>query len=158
MITKKEVFKESGLRENLKIVLTNNSDDFTADDVDSALGAIGYAAKVSLRLRDSVIGSGLVLGNVMILDVFIPLGTSRSSDVLANEYQFKGLLQEYFDEGVEHKGAGVTLGGFGDVDFKFMSVSPARLVTVTFETEEDDETILHAIRQLGDKITLTQPK
>lgn len=138
-----------GIRDDMRIVVTGNG-IFETEDIDSALGAIGYAAKKDLRLSESVTGSGEIYGNVMILDVYIPLDSSRSSSPESHETEFFASVRDYLTNGVYHRGAGVTLGGFGvGTTIQYFAPSPVRKLTIVLETNEDEDVITKSLSVFG---------
>lgn len=143
------VYKETGLKEDMKIVISSLERTFNVEDIDSALGAIGYAAKECLRLTESVTGTGDIYGNVMILDVYIPLDSSNSHDVMSHADEFQAAIVQYLMNGVFHQRARKLLGDFGRLNVGFVESQPSREVTVTINTSVDAEAIRQALENAG---------
>lgn len=133
-----KIHREVDVQENMKVVISLCRGQFdNINDVNSATAAMDYAGKQHLRLRGSITGTGVILGNVMILDVNIPLHTTNSHDVEARYNEFNMAVVNYLTNGKYHVTADKVLGGFGALNVGYVSKNPARprVVDVRVETE-----------------------
>lgn len=151
--------KEVDVQSRLKVVISLLSKKFSgvADEtVKSALGAIDYAAKEVLRLSDSVTGTGTILGNVMVLDLSIPLSTSYSSDVTKHYDEFNRKVTDYLMNGKTHVTSGSRLGGFGSLNVGYVGSDPStdRIVNLVVETESNDSQLRQALRGVASKVEI----
>jgi hypothetical protein len=145
-----KIHKSIALQEDIRLVISSHVyGQFSSDDIESAVGAVGYAAKQHLRLSESVSGEGTILGNVMILDLHIPLSSSNSRDYSAYVGDFYAAVEEYLEDGIVHKGSGTRLGDFGKVSISWVSKTPIRKVTLEIYTDKTDEEILDLARAYG---------
>lgn len=136
------IYKPSDIKQSTKLVITHFNRSFKADEIESAINAVDYAAKKCLRLDRAVqvTGTGTILGKVMILDLDIPLSYSNSHDYTTHEHEFKKEVLEYLRYGVHHKTRGEWYGDFGTVNAEWFNESPVRVVTV--ETSLSDSEIV----------------
>lgn len=144
-----QVFKDTGITENIRVVVSNDT-PFKPEAVDSAIAAIGYAAKEYLMLTESVTGEGQVMSHVMILDLNIPLHSTNSSYIDTYFGDFIEQFLRYLCDGVYHRGCRKTFGKFGkNVKVSIVNLNPVRKVTISFETSMTDEEINDAFCKLG---------
>lgn len=150
-----KIHREVDVQANMKIVVSLRGKQFNSlSQIESAIAAIDYAGKEHLRLRGSITGTGTILGNVMILDVNIPLHTTNSHDVQARYHDFNMAVVKYLTNGKYHVSADKTLGGFGTLNVGYVSQNPAtpRKVTVRVETELNDAEIRETVENLGGRV------
>jgi hypothetical protein len=144
--------KEVEVQSTLKVVISLLTRKFSGVvDITSALAAIDYAGKETLRLAESITGIGTVLGNVMVLDLNIPLHSSYSGDVSRHYDEFNRKVADYLMNGKTHVTSGNRLGGFGRLNVGYVSPTPSndRKVTVVLETERSDWAVKDALKNVG---------
>ncbi len=95
--------------------------ELTEDEVNSIVGAVGYAQKVYLRspeeliLADASVREGLTL-----IDIAFDFSEARRSDFDTGLEEFFSAAKDYIQNGKRHKGAGITLGSIGNhINVKF---------------------------------------
>jgi len=122
--------KEVGLQSNVKLILSKVTGQLVGsanEIVSRALAVINTVAgaDVNIGFRDKVTGTGRLLGNVLELDLNIPLmnRTINSSDEQAfNMNVSRALVRE-----------------FGSVNVGYLSQNPVTTKTVTVTVETDSE-------------------
>lgn len=145
-----KTYKETNLAEGMKVVIAQTDNiPFNVEEIDSVIGAIGYAAKSSLMLTESVTGEGQILGNVMLIDISLPLWSTNSRNLAKREGEFFQTCERYIKDGVLHKGEGITLGGLGGVTVNWTTINPVRVVTIKLETADENDTIKENLETLN---------
>lgn len=132
------IHKEVEVQSKLKVVIALRSRKFAdSSAIQSAIEAMDYEGKRHLRLRGNITGTGVILGNVMILDVNIPLNTTNSSDVTKHYDEFNMAVVKGLTYGTLHKTSGITLGKFGSLTVGYVSPTATRRkrVSVTVDTD-----------------------
>lgn len=131
------VHREVGLQANLKMVLSLIRTKFSGKEaVDQAIKVINRVAGESQKIGflSHITGTGTVLGNVMILDLNIPLMAgyprNESDETVFNITLARALVKE-----------------FGHLNVGYVSPEPSRTRTVTLrvETEQTTEQLLNAL-------------
>jgi len=154
----KKLHKEVDIKERLKVVISLIAKKFDGRAaIDSAIAAIDYAGKEHLRLRGSITGSGVILGNVMLLDLDIPLSTTNSRDVEARYDEFNRAVVQYLTRGKYHVTAGKTLGNFGSLNVGYVDVNPTseRIVNVKVGTDLSNDELRGVVENAGGRVIET---
>lgn len=154
------IHREIGVKSKIKVVISLLRSQFSStSQIQSAIEAIDYAGKEHLRLRGTITGKGTILGNVMILDLNIPLGTTNSHDVEARFGEFNRAVVRYLTSGKVHVTSGRTLGGFGALNVGYVNptASRPRTVKVTVETDLTNTEVLRNVEQVGRVTNIEEP-
>lgn len=136
--------KEVGLQSNLKLVVSKITGQFlgsASDIVNRTLSVINTVAGSDSRIgfRDEITGVGTLLGNVLVLDLDIPLmnSTINSSD------------EDTFNRNV----ARALVNEFGSVNVGYVSANPVTMRTVTVKVQTESEMpytdIKKALKDIG---------
>jgi hypothetical protein len=147
------IHKEIDVQSKMKVIVSLVASQFAGiSAIDSAIRAMDYAAKKHLRLRGSVIGTGVVLGNVLVLDVNIPLETSNSSDVTRHYNDFNREVVNYLTSGVYHKTDATTYGGFGRLSVGYVTPEAVKdtIFTVRVKTTKTANEVRQALASVGE--------
>lgn len=145
--------REVDVQENLKVVISKVNGKFDSiKDVDSAIEAIAMAGRTSLGLTRNITGMGTLLGNVMILNVYIPLSSSVYIDHYKKYDEFNRLVVDYLTRGVTNPTAYSMgrVGGFGALNVGYVSPTPSRKVRASVVGDEDSiREALKGIAEVG---------
>lgn len=148
------IHKETNVTTKLKVIISLLYAQFSNTGViESAIKAMDYAGKKHLRLRGNITGTGVVMGNVLILDVNIPLNTSNSIRGVATHYDaFNAEVVNYLTNGIYHQADGKTYGGFGKLNVGYVSSQAVRETTYTVrvKTIESASTVRNALANVGE--------
>lgn len=147
-----KIHKETEVSERMKVVITNVDRKFRANEIASAMGALNYAGREHLRLSEDITGEGTLLGNVMVLDVNVPLRTSNSHDWTLRQNDFNMAVVRYLQSGKYAVTKDTTYGGFGNVTVGYVQSEPVtpQTLSIQLNTIEDVEAVRQALAGLGD--------
>ena len=127
-------YTEINIAERQKVVVTRIDRKFTdANDAQKVLDVLNENRGL-IGLTKKIAGRGAVLGNVIILDVKIPLASATNK---ANHYAFNMAVSRKL----------VSL--FGRVNVGVVADKPTRKVTVTLETSATDKEVLEVLKNIG---------
>lgn len=137
-------YKEVGLQSKLKLVMSKVTGQFSgsADSVVArALAVINTVAGANryIGFSDRITGVGTLLGNVLVLDLEIPL--MKSTVTLSGENTFNFAL------------ANALVREFGQVNVGYLSPNPVTTQTITIKVQTDIESpiqnIKNALKDIG---------
>jgi hypothetical protein len=137
--------KEVGLQSSLKVVISRIRSQFNSTaDIIAAIAVMNAVAMEVLQLSQPITGTGTLLGNVMILDVNIPLDSSNWwQDISSLESTFNNTL------------ASRLVGKFGQVNVGYVNPVSTRTVTATVETDKADWQVRSALSSVGTVVAVS---
>lgn len=126
------------LQAHLKVVITRINGLFKdSADIDRTLTMLNNAGKTLLGLTRKIRGNGQILGNVMILDVKIPLDSATNAQ---NETAFNNAVKDNL------------IAKFGAINVGYVTPKAVRTVTVTIQTEKTEVQLRKQLAELGLKV------
>jgi hypothetical protein len=137
-----KLHRETGLQNTLKVVISLLSATFTKKaDISKVISIINRVAGADAKVgfRSPISGTGTILGNVMILDLNVPLMAgyprTKRDEAAFNNAVAKALIAE-----------------FGRLNVGYVTPEPVvtRKVTVTVETEKTTQEIVDALNGLSE--------
>jgi hypothetical protein len=125
---------ETNLSARIKVIVSRIRGKFSGSaDAEKVLDIMNDAGRI-IGLQEKITGVGSVLGNVIILDLRVPVKTATALSEASR-----------FNMAVANK----LVTTYGALNVGYVSAKPMRRVTVTIETDKSEKTLNKRLSKLG---------